>query len=174
MSDICAVFHDTGAPQLPAKTHLFLLKMLQTSWKRGPINMHQMHSYVYTSAILFNVSAEKWNSKCVNNCLMRALHRGQSVTASENRAAENSWLIFPTSQITTVRLVIRHPLWPRSAGAFFLPFICGSVFHTLKILKLDQVQIYDRQEEERDVFSPKRTGQTPPPPATSARLSGTQ
>lgn len=32
-----------------------------------------------------------------------------------------------------------------SAGAVFLRFVCGSVFH-LKILKWDQVQIYDKQK----------------------------
>lgn len=39
-----------------------------------------------------------------------------------------------------------------SAGAFFLRFVCRSVFHALKILKLDQLQIYDRREQERDFF----------------------
>lgn len=39
-----------------------------------------------------------------------------------------------------------------SAGAFFLRFIRGSVFHALEILKLDQVQIYDRREQQRDFF----------------------
>lgn len=50
---------------------------------------------VYECYFFFYVRAEEWNNKCVNNCLMRALHRGQNVTVSENRAAENSWLIFP-------------------------------------------------------------------------------
>lgn len=58
-----------------------------------------------------------------------------------------------------------------SAGAFFLWFMCGSVFHILKILKLDQVQIYDKSQKKKKMFS-KRTGQTPPPPVTSARSDG--
>lgn len=142
--------------------------MLQLCWKQGTINMHKgTHTLLYVR-MLFHVSAGRWNIKWVNNCLMAALHWGQSVT---ERRKLSEQLLIPLSKLTNHHCKTCDPP-PATASLCSLSSVyVWECFHVLKIWKLDQVQIYDRQEQKKkDVFFFfKRSGQTPPPPATSAR-----
>lgn len=152
LTHMCAVFHETGVPQFPVRKSIKLPKNAPNLLKKIGRNMHKCtHAYCIYACYLCKCWKREYQLKkqVLDGCASLGT---VSVWVEEELQRTAAWSRFPNSQITTVRLVIRrllHPLHPLSAGAFFLRFMCGSVFHILKILKLDQMQMYYRQEQKK-------------------------
>lgn len=114
--------------------------------------MHKMHGYVYTHAFLckFWKMEYQMSKQLLDVCASLGTEYNWVEKGLQRTAG---WFLFPNSQITTVRLVIRRPLHPLSAGAFFLRFMCGSVFHILKNIKIrSSANLWQAREKKKKFF----------------------